>query len=112
MRQALKSYPAILIFFLVYTTLSLINLDSLPVAWTDEVLNLDPAVQFIHNGQYISSPFSVVDGQLCACNYVLTCDDEHVWPALVLHVQPACVAALNAFAPRGLSMRAEELRHA
>lgn len=54
MRQALKSYPAILIFFLVYTILSLINLDSLPVAWTDEVLNLDPAVQFIHNGQYTS----------------------------------------------------------
>ena len=54
MRQALKSYPAILVFFLAYTALSLINLDSLPVAWTDEVLNLDPAVQFIHNGQYTS----------------------------------------------------------
>ena len=54
MRQALKSYPAILVFFLVYTALSLINLDSLPVAWTDEVLNLDPAIQFIHNGHYTS----------------------------------------------------------
>ena len=54
MHKALKSYPAILLFFLVYASLSLINLDSLPVAWTDEVLNLDPAVQYIQNGEYTS----------------------------------------------------------
>ena len=54
MRKALKSYPAILIFFLVYAALSLLNLDRLPVAWTDEVLNLDPAVQFTKNGIFTS----------------------------------------------------------
>lgn len=54
MRKALKSYPALLIFFLIYAALSLLNLDRLPVAWTDEVLNLDPAVQFIKNGRFTS----------------------------------------------------------
>src|SRR5210317_2577737 len=43
------------IFFLVYAILGIINLDTLPVAWTDEVLNLDPAVQHTISGEYRSA---------------------------------------------------------
>jgi len=34
--------------------LGLINLTTLPVAWTDEVMNLDPAIQFNKFGQFYS----------------------------------------------------------
>ncbi len=54
MREALKSHQTFILFFLVYASLSFINLDSLPVAWTDEVLNLDPAIQQLHTGIYTS----------------------------------------------------------
>lgn len=43
------------IFFLIYAILGIINLDTLPVAWTDEVLNLDPAVQYTISGEYRSA---------------------------------------------------------
>jgi hypothetical protein len=60
----------------------------------------------------LPAPFAVIDGELCARCDVLACDDEHVWPTLVLHVQPAGVPALDAFASRGQSVRAKELRDA
>ena len=41
------------IFFLIYAILGIINLDALPVAWTDEVLNLDPAVQCTIYGESV-----------------------------------------------------------
>jgi hypothetical protein len=43
------------IFFFIYAVFGLINLDTLPVAWTDEVLNLDPAVQYTITGEYRSA---------------------------------------------------------
>ncbi len=54
MRETLKSHLPFIFFFLVYACLSLINLDALPVAWTDEVLNLDPAIQHLEKGVYTS----------------------------------------------------------
>ncbi len=54
MRKALSTYPAILCLIFTYAILSLVNLESLPVAWTDEVLNLDPAIQQLQNGTYTS----------------------------------------------------------
>lgn len=41
-------------FLGIYLILGLINLQQLPVAWTDEVLNIDPAIQFHLNGQFTS----------------------------------------------------------
>ena len=54
MRKALSTYPAILCLIFTYAILSLVNLESLPVAWTDEVLNLDPAIQQFQSGTYTS----------------------------------------------------------
>jgi hypothetical protein len=54
MKKALHSSIAFLIFLTIYSVLGVFNLDRLPVAWTDEVLNLDPAVQFIESGTYTS----------------------------------------------------------
>lgn len=54
MRKALSTYPAILCLIFTYAILSLVNLESLPVAWTDEVLNLDPAIQQLQSGTYTS----------------------------------------------------------
>lgn len=53
--KPLKGYRIFYLFLLVYAVLGFINLDVLPVAWTDEVLNLDPAVQFHRGGQYQSA---------------------------------------------------------
>ena len=70
MHKALKSYPAILLFFLVYASLSLINLDSLPVAWTDEVLNLDQAIQYIQNGTYTSKLWPNPNSDILFASYL------------------------------------------
>ena len=58
------------------------------------------------------APLAVIDGELCSCCDVLTCDDEHVWPSPVLHVQPARVPARDAFVPGRRSVGAEYLRDA
>ena len=42
------------IFLFLYLLLGLINLDTLPVVWNDEVQNLDPAVQHLQTGNWIS----------------------------------------------------------
>lgn len=54
MRENLRKHLAFIVFFCIYAGLGYLNLDTLPVAWTDEVLNLDPAVQFVENGAYTS----------------------------------------------------------
>ncbi len=48
-----KHIPFIL-FLLFYALLGLYNLTTLPVAWTDEVMNLDPAIQFHKFGHFFS----------------------------------------------------------
>ncbi len=48
-----KHIPFIL-FLLFYALLGLFNLNTLPVAWTDEVMNLDPAIQFHKFGHFFS----------------------------------------------------------
>jgi hypothetical protein len=42
------------IILLVYLLLGLINLDTLPVVWNDEIQNLDPAVQHLQTNQWVS----------------------------------------------------------
>lgn len=41
-------------FCLIYLLLGVINLDGLPVAWTDEIQGLDPAVQHLRTGTFKS----------------------------------------------------------
>lgn len=41
-------------YLLCYLAVVLINLDKLPVAWVDETMNLDPAVQFLKTGHFAS----------------------------------------------------------
>ena len=41
-------------FCLIYFLLGIINLDGLPVAWTDEIQGLDPAVQHLKTGTFKS----------------------------------------------------------
>lgn len=42
------------IFLVLYLLLGLLNLDTLPVIWNDEVQNLDPAVQHLQTGKWVS----------------------------------------------------------
>lgn len=42
------------IFLVLYLLLGLLNLDTLPVVWNDEVQNLDPAVQHLQTGNWVS----------------------------------------------------------
>lgn len=42
------------VFLFFYLLLGLLNLDSLPVVWNDEVQNLDPAVQHLQTGNWVS----------------------------------------------------------
>lgn len=42
------------IFLGIYALLGLCNLETLPVAWTDETMNLDPAIQYTKYHQYFS----------------------------------------------------------
>lgn len=42
------------IFIGIYACLGLYNLETLPVAWTDETMNLDPAIQFTKFHHYFS----------------------------------------------------------
>ncbi len=41
-------------FLCIYAALGLYNLETLPVAWTDETMNLDPAIQYTKFHQYFS----------------------------------------------------------
>lgn len=42
------------VFLILYLLLGWLNLDTLPVIWNDEVQNLDPAVQHLQTGQWVS----------------------------------------------------------
>lgn len=42
------------IFLGVYATVGIFNLETLPVAWTDEAMNLDPAIQYTKFNHYFS----------------------------------------------------------
>ncbi len=54
MKIQVKPNTVFFVFLSVYTLLGFINLTQLPVAWTDEVLNIDPAIQFHLNGNFTS----------------------------------------------------------
>ena len=58
------------IFFLIYAILGIINLDTLPVAWTDEILNLDPAVQHAITGEYRSALWPNPNSDLIFAGYL------------------------------------------
>jgi hypothetical protein len=58
------------IFFLIYAVFGLINLDTLPVAWTDEILNLDPAVQHLITGEYRSAIWPNPNSDLIFAGYL------------------------------------------
>jgi len=49
-----RKHLPFLFFILFYALLGLFNLTTLPVAWTDEVMNLDPAIQFDKFGHFYS----------------------------------------------------------
>lgn len=49
-----RNHSLFIAFIFVYLILGLVNLTTLPVAWTDEVQNLDPAIQFYKFGNYFS----------------------------------------------------------
>ncbi len=45
---------AIFLYLLLYLGITLYNLDKIPVAWLDETMNLDPAIQWVKHGTYSS----------------------------------------------------------
>jgi len=53
-RFTYRNHLPFTLFILFYAFLGLINLTTLPVAWTDEVMNLDPAIQFHKFGHFFS----------------------------------------------------------
>jgi len=53
-RFTYRKHLPFLFFIFFYALLGLINLTTLPVAWTDEVMNLDPAIQFEKFGHFFS----------------------------------------------------------
>jgi len=64
-------YKLIFLLFLgIYFFLGLINLQQLPVAWTDEVLNIDPAIQFHLHGQFISGLWPNPGSDLVFASYL------------------------------------------
>lgn len=52
--KKLKPIHGLVIFIITYASLGFINLELLPVAWNDEVQNLDPAIQYLQNGTFKS----------------------------------------------------------
>lgn len=52
--KKLKPIHGLVIFISLYASLGLLNLQFLPVAWNDEVQNLDPAIQYLHSGTFKS----------------------------------------------------------
>lgn len=54
MKIQVKPNIIFLVFLSVYAFLGVFNLTQLPVAWTDEVLNIDPAIQFHLKGNFTS----------------------------------------------------------
>ncbi len=54
MKIQVKTQIIFYIFLSVYALFGIINLTQLPVAWTDEVLNIDPAIQYHLNGSFSS----------------------------------------------------------
>lgn len=52
--KKLKPIHGFVVFLSIYAFLGIINLEILPVAWNDEVQNLDPAVQKILTGTFKS----------------------------------------------------------
>jgi hypothetical protein len=70
MIQAFKHHAAFTLFFFIYALLGCINLDRLPVAWTDEVLNLDPAVQYLQHGYYFSKLWPNPGSHLIFASYL------------------------------------------
>ena len=53
-RFTYRNHLPFILFILFYALLGLFNLTTLPVAWTDEVMNLDPAIQFHRFGHFFS----------------------------------------------------------
>lgn len=53
-RFTYRNHLPFILFIVFYAFLAFINLTTLPVAWTDEVMNLDPAIQFNKFGHYFS----------------------------------------------------------
>ncbi len=54
MKIQVKPTVVFLVFLGIYFLLGIINLTQLPVAWTDEVLNIDPAIQYHLTGDFTS----------------------------------------------------------
>ena len=46
--------PWIFLLVGIYLIAGLVNLDRLPIAWNDEIQNLDPALVWHHTGKYCS----------------------------------------------------------
>lgn len=66
----LKKQHLIFIFFiLIYLIFGLINLETLPVAWTDEIMHIDPAIQFIKNGEFTSKVWPNPGSEIVFASY-------------------------------------------
>ena len=48
------NFPWIFLLVGIYLIAGLVNLDRLPIAWNDEIQNLDPALVWYHTGNYCS----------------------------------------------------------
>lgn len=48
------NFPWIFLLIGIYLITGLFNLDRLPIAWNDEIQNLDPALVWHHTGKYCS----------------------------------------------------------
>ena len=55
LRSVLKTqFSWIHVLIGLYLVVGLFNLDRLPIAWNDEIQNLDPAMVWHHTGQFCS----------------------------------------------------------
>jgi hypothetical protein len=64
-----KEYLLFIFFILLYLLLGVFNLETLPVAWTDEIMHIDPAMQFIKKGEFTSKVWPNEGSEIIFASY-------------------------------------------
>lgn len=104
-RFTYRNHLFFFIFLFIYALLAFINLTTLPVAWTDEVMNLDPAIQFHKFGHYFSKLWPNPGAERVFASYPPLIQMWHIlWlkfaeptifnirlPFLVFHLSTLCI---------------------
>ncbi len=64
-----KQHLIFFVFILNYLIFGLINLETLPVAWTDEIMHIDPAIQFLKKGEFTSKVWPNPGSEIIFASY-------------------------------------------